>query len=49
MDLIKEKIDKIYKEQQLAMYVRDYTETDNENVKDDLLIKIQILITELNL
>jgi hypothetical protein len=47
MDNINIKIHRIYKEQLLAMYVRDYTETENEENKKQLYEKIKTLIIEL--
>jgi hypothetical protein len=40
-------IERIYKEQQLAMYVRDYKETDNDETKTELYEKIRLLLIEL--
>lgn len=47
MDSINIKINRIYKEQLLAMYVRDYTETEYQETKAELYEKIKTLIIEL--
>jgi hypothetical protein len=49
MDELDILINRIYKEEILNMYIKDYVETDNKDVKDELYEKIKILVKELNL
>lgn len=38
---------RIYNEQKLAMHIRDYYDTENDIVKEELYVKIRILMAEL--
>lgn len=46
---IERTINRIYKQKLLQMYIADYVETDNNDVKLDLYPKIKALILELGL
>jgi hypothetical protein len=40
---------KIYREELLKTYIRDYVETENDIVKNELYEKIRSLLIELNM
>lgn len=49
MDNFEEKILKIYKARRLEIYIVDYFEANDQNIKSELLEEIKKLMNELNL